>query len=227
MSKVFLDVGGHFGESLLAAVDPRWRFDRIYSFEPTSVCLKKLMAFGVDERVRIVPAGLWSSTKEMTIYSPGNLAASVSSSWSGLEGEELCQFRRASDWFAENLTESDQVWMKVNVEGAEIEVINDLLDSGQIKRVHYLVVHFDSERCGRSEEATALKARLVAFGANWESASTAMFGRNATEKCTTWLFLTHGNSCRFRVRRINHNVRASIFRKRKGLRFRLGKGPLH
>jgi len=34
--RIFLDVGGHHGETLDVALDPRWGFDKIYCFEPAS-----------------------------------------------------------------------------------------------------------------------------------------------------------------------------------------------
>jgi len=36
--KVFLDVGAHEGLSLNAVRDAKYAFDRIYCFEPASVC---------------------------------------------------------------------------------------------------------------------------------------------------------------------------------------------
>ena len=31
--KIFLDVGGHEGQSLLSVIDPKYAFDRIFVFE--------------------------------------------------------------------------------------------------------------------------------------------------------------------------------------------------
>jgi hypothetical protein len=43
--KVFLDVGAHLGETLEAALDPRYAFDRIYCFEPAQTCRAQLEAY--------------------------------------------------------------------------------------------------------------------------------------------------------------------------------------
>ena len=43
--RVFLDVGGHVGETLAEVVKPRWAFDRIWTFEPATACLPALEAF--------------------------------------------------------------------------------------------------------------------------------------------------------------------------------------
>ncbi|TFV32571.1 hypothetical protein E4K10_22285 [Streptomyces sp. T1317-0309] len=74
--RVFLDVGGHYGETLDVALDPRWGFEKIYSFEPAKPCRRILRGFH-DSRVSIVPAGLSSRTGQATLFGAGLLGASV------------------------------------------------------------------------------------------------------------------------------------------------------
>jgi len=54
-----------------------------------------------------------------------------------------CQFVRASDWFRDNVSADDEVFLKLNCEGSECEVISDLLDSGEYDKVKATLVDFD------------------------------------------------------------------------------------
>jgi hypothetical protein len=107
---VFLDVGGHMGETVSVAMEPRWGFHRLWTFEPTSVCVSALRELTADDdRVMVVPAGWWSSDTAMDIDDPGLLHASVEAAASRHGRVERCQFIDAASWMAENLGIDDQV----------------------------------------------------------------------------------------------------------------------
>jgi len=74
--KVFLDVGAHEGETVRAVRDPKYRFDRIFCFEPASTCWKALEA-EADRRVTVLRYGLWNRTCHLPLYEPGSLGGSV------------------------------------------------------------------------------------------------------------------------------------------------------
>jgi hypothetical protein len=194
-----------------------WRFDRLWAFEPTSACLPALREFA-DERVEIVHAGLWSSGTEMDIYDPGTLHGSVDSTASRAGTVERCRFLDASAWMAQRISDDDEVWMKINIEAAEIEVLSRLLDTGQIDKVNHLVVHFDVEKVGRGDEAASMRRRLDASGVAWREARDVMFGRTASAKAASWLAFTHGQRRRWWRGRIEHSARHQIFRARRRLR---------
>ncbi|WP_171114536.1 MULTISPECIES: FkbM family methyltransferase [Streptomyces] len=144
--RVFLDVGGHYGETLDVALDPRWGFERIYSFEPAKPCRRILEGFR-DSRVHIVPAGLSSRTGQATLFGAGLLGASVYADKSELgDGHarpETIDLVRATDWLLANTSGDDEIYLKLNCEGSECDVLEDLLDSGSISRVRSIYVDFD------------------------------------------------------------------------------------
>lgn len=214
--KVFLDVGGHEGESLRAALADRWGFDRLWTFEPTSTCLPALRALA-DERVVIVPAGLWKSDTSMDIHDPGALHASVDEAASRGQEVERCEFIDAARWMAENIDPSDIVWMKVNIESAEVEVLSRLIDSGEIRKVDHLVVHFDVEKVGRADAAIPVRSGLDDSGVEWFEARDVLFGRTDSAKVETWLARTHGYRWAFLRRRYEHRLRARIWETRRSL----------
>ncbi|MGW0828112.1 FkbM family methyltransferase [Streptomyces sp. NPDC002845] len=143
--RIFLDVGGHYGEALDVALDPRWGFDKIYSFEPAPPCQRILRGFR-DPRVHVVPAGLSSRSGQATLFGAGLLGASVYAD-KGQPGErvetESIALLRATEWLLANTSEEDEIYLKLNCEGSECDVLEDMLDSGVIGRVRSIYVDFD------------------------------------------------------------------------------------
>jgi hypothetical protein len=53
---------------------------------------------------------------------------------------------RASDWFADNVSPDDVVFMKLNCEGSEVDIVENLLDAGEFGKVYNVVITFDVRR---------------------------------------------------------------------------------
>lgn len=202
----------------MVAMEPQWRFDLIWAFEPTATCIPTLDAM-CDERVEIVRAGLWSSDARMAIHDPGTLHASVDPASSHHGRTEVCHFLDAGQWFRDHIMLGDRVWMKVNIEGAEIDVLGRLIESGQVQKVDFLVVHFDAEKHGRHDEAAQIRERLNSAGVNWREAHEVMFGRTDSAKVRTWLAWTDGQRTYWRRQQVEHIARRWVFlvRRRLGL----------
>lgn len=133
MAKVFLDIGAHLGETLSVVRHPRWGFDKIVCFEPASVCWPQIEAL-VDERVELCRFGLWSEDATMTLHNPGSVGASIAADGGAVIDTMECTFRDAATWFAEYVAESDVVYAKINIEGAEADLIARLFTSGELSR---------------------------------------------------------------------------------------------
>ncbi len=130
----------------------------------------------------VVPAGWWSSDTEMDVHDPGTLHASVLPEASQFGQVERCRFVDAGAWMADNISERDTVWLKINVEASEVEVLERLLDTGEIHKVDHLVVHFDVDRLGRASDAVPVRRRLGEAGIEWREAKDVMFGRTDQQK---------------------------------------------
>jgi len=217
--RVFLDVGGHRGESLSVAMQPRWGFERIWTFEPTARCVAELEAMS-DRRVTVIAAGWWSSDTEMDVHDPGTLHASVLAEASQLGHVERCRFVDAGAWMADNISERDTVWLKLNVEASEVEVLARLLETGEIDKVDHLVVHFDVDRLGRASDAVPVRRRLGEVDIEWREAKDVMFGRTDQQKVATWLAWTEGRRVEFVRHKWEHQLRRRVWRARR----RLGRG---
>ena len=158
--RIFIDVGGHRGWTLGHAVNPRWRFDRIWVFEPARSCLPVLRT-AADDRTEIVNAGWWTSDTELELHDPGTVGASVIAGKARTETVERCQFIDAARWMTEHIRTDDVVWMHLNCEAAEVAILDRLLETGELYKVSYLHVQFDVEKVpGMRYQAAEMRARL-------------------------------------------------------------------
>ena len=142
-------------------------FDRIYAFEPMPKQFAELdRRFG--RAVTALNFGLSNRTGCRNVYgSNENLEASVFSSGATVDGETAtdCEFVAASDWFRENLTDEDKVWAKINCEGSETDILDDLVESGEIWKLHAVTICFDAENIpGQEHRAQQTRHNLDAIG---------------------------------------------------------------
>lgn len=144
--KVFLDVGAHFGETLPAVLDPRFRFDRVYCFEPAPECWPRLRRAG-DGRVVLCRFGLWKETTDVPLYDAGSVRGSIldEARTAGAPASTV-RLVRATEWFRRHLPPDAAVYTKLNVEGSECDILDDLAASGELQRVASTLVHFDVRR---------------------------------------------------------------------------------
>lgn len=227
MRRIFLDVGANTGQSLAAALDPVFRFDKIFCFEPVSDCWHHLESFadarvGCGLRVNIRPFGLWNKTCAKPIFEPGSLGASLWHKDKARSDEsELCQFVRATDWFKENIKgvaaqdwcqihnelaiecrdlnphgeSSDTVFLKLNCEGAECDILDDLLDSGEFRKVSFVMIDFDVRKIASQKHREAeIRERLKDIGfPRVATSKEVMRGPTHEARIKNWLNLVMEN----------------------------------
>lgn len=149
--KIFIDVGGHMGQTLEAVIDPIYSFDKIYCFEPSKLCFQKIQEIK-DLRIEAFNCGLLDVQKKIFLNYPGSEAASIFPTHSAyktpsytenFEKRELCDFISVSDFFINNITMDDYVVMKLNCEGSECSIIRSLLASNQYKKISNVLIDFD------------------------------------------------------------------------------------
>jgi FkbM family methyltransferase len=162
-----VDVGSRNGESLEEFV--RWDFDRIYSFEPMPVQHSRIRErFADDPRVVAYGFGLSDMTGLKHMYGADEHGeASVFATKSDLDASVVSEarFLEAALWFAYVIDDDDDVWLKLNCEGSEVAILNNLMDRDELRRVKAFRVEFDISRVrGHEHEADLLLARLDEYG---------------------------------------------------------------
>lgn len=145
--RVFIDVGAHYGETLDVALNPTWGFDRIHLIEPASACQPLLLQFR-DPRITIHPLAIGAKNGNASLYGTGLLGATLFPSKAQKADPrdittEKVQLVRASEWFRENIPEDAEAFIKFNCEGAECDIIDDLLSCGLGARLTSLYIDFD------------------------------------------------------------------------------------
>jgi FkbM family methyltransferase len=159
--KIFIDVGGHFGETVEAVIDPRFGFDRIYSFEPVARCCREIARIQ-DRRLVVVQAGLLDQTSEKYIFDPGSVAGSIYKDHVHVRNQdkELCKFIEAADFFEKNVSDLDTVYMKLNCEGSECAILENLIKKNEFRKIKEVLIDFDIRKIpsqsGRHEQILEL-----------------------------------------------------------------------
>jgi FkbM family methyltransferase len=141
--KIFLDVGAHLGETLKIALESKYGFDKIYCFEPVPDCCAVLRTFK-DERIVVLEYGLWNKSHTGKIYNPNAKGASLfKDKFDHDVKTQDVKLVSAGRWFKENIKEDDRVYLKINCEGAEVAILNDLIKTEGYKKISVLMVDFD------------------------------------------------------------------------------------
>ena len=148
MSRIFLDVGGHEGQTVELLLQPRFKIDHIFTFEPSPVCLKILhRKFDNNPKVTVCGFGLFSEACDMILHNSGSQGGTIwddyQTTCNPQKRDDLCSFIKASDWFHDNMSEDDEVFLKINAEGSECEIVLDLLNSGEYNKVKATLIDFD------------------------------------------------------------------------------------
>lgn len=163
--KIFLDVGAHTGETLKIALEKKYGFNKIYCFEPVPECCDRLKKFK-DKRVTVYEYGFWDKNKKGEIYAPQTRGASLfKEKFHHKVKSQIIKLVRASGWFKNNLKKGDRVYLKLNCEGAECTILNDLINTNEYKKIDVLMVDFDVRKIPSQKHLmNDMKARLKTLG---------------------------------------------------------------
>jgi FkbM family methyltransferase len=217
--KVFLDVGSNTGQTIREIVEPRYGldriflkygFERIYCFEPVPELQQVIAREYRDPRIVINGVGLWKETCEKPIFSPGLQRGSIFADKVNVDPQHsaICKFVRASDWFREHLTETDEVYLKLNCEGSEVDIIEDLLESNEYRKVTSLGVAFDVKKIpSQRAREIEIKRRLEVCGYRNYVDIEIKHGDSLREKIHSWLLLSGADR-----RSLGNRIRQTVYR---------------
>jgi FkbM family methyltransferase len=192
--KLFLDVGGHYGETAAVALGGDLAFDAVHTFEPDPECVARMQrAFeAAIEAGRLIlhPVALGGADGEITLF--GDNARGGASVVAGMLRDNQRAIRVAKIDIARFLethtTAEDSIFVKLNCEGGEVEILNRLHQSARIAAVRSIMADFDivkssggyfqKRRVLRLYRAEALPLAL---------SEEVMVGRTHAERIKNWL----------------------------------------
>jgi FkbM family methyltransferase len=162
MRKIFLDCGGNNGCSVRmfrGLYDKEEEYE-IYSFEPNPV----FDAWYDDLNVDLIKKAVWINDEELVFYQIENRQAGKESGASTLSKTKALNHKNVivhelkvkgidfSSWLFDNFKPEDEIILKMDIEGAEYEVLNRMCDDDTIKFINKLYVEFHWEKVGLKKE---------------------------------------------------------------------------
>lgn len=142
---VFIDCGFTNGRATKKFFEKKQGNWLIYGFEPNREYHGQTLDLGDRFRVVLIPAAVWSSDCIKTYYM--NRSDHEKNNILGLhegenEQEEMIVCLDLVEWMTRAIQQTDHVILKLDIEGAEFEVLEHLLDTGKMSIVKHLVIEW-------------------------------------------------------------------------------------
>jgi FkbM family methyltransferase len=145
MRKIFLDCGANRGQSIVGAKKQFGSDTEVYSFEAVTVLYNKLVEkWANNPTVHLFNTAVWDKNDKVKIY--------ISTEWSDASTLYLDKFDRKvdkdlynevdsidlSEFIKDNFTPEDYIILKLDIEGAEYDVLYHLAQTGVLEYVNEL-----------------------------------------------------------------------------------------
>lgn len=189
---IFLDVGGHLGQTLEEVLKPLYHFDLVYCFEPFAPHADVIKERFSSPQLRLMEFGLSNVTGPLEFHSNGS--DDIGASLKRREGEvpaiiTRCEFVSASEFFRDHIVDGDTVVMKLNCEGSECDILNDLMDSGEVRKISNVMIDFDVRKYAHLvDEERKLLNRMREIGfSNYLLCDNVMRGKTHQKRIANWL----------------------------------------
>lgn len=181
--RIFLDIGGYRGHSVLAALDPLFSFDRVISFEPVPDLAATIRRIG-DPRLLVLEAALSDFEGSAILYHAGTLAGSLAADAPEyLEQGSKVEVRvlDAATLLPSITTPTDFIRAKFNCEGAEVDIIARLLEKISPQHTDAILqaalVDFDADKIPSKAHRTAqIQASLAERGISYLTPPQCQYG---------------------------------------------------
>jgi len=148
MTQVFVDVGGFEGDACRAALDPIFGFTHAVCYEPVPHCAEAIRKRIPDPRLEVICAGLADRVGEAMIFSPGTVAGSLFGDHRDATGRPPipCTLRKVSIELGPWLRDGARDFLKLNCEGSEIPILEDLLATDLFSKITSVLLDLDARK---------------------------------------------------------------------------------
>ena len=143
MNKYFIDCGAHCGESILAAKEKFGINTNIISFEPIPGLAKQLQEIHRNNpTVQIQNSAVWvnDEVKKIHLSEEYTDGSSLLTSLNNLRPDHYLEIPcfDLSSWISECFDKDDYLILKLDIEGAEYEVLNKMIEDNTISLINEL-----------------------------------------------------------------------------------------
>ena len=192
--KLFIDVGGHNGGTVEIALGRDFAFDEVHTFEPDPECVQVMQRSFATEieagRLTLHPAALGGEDGEATLF--GDNSGGGASIVTGMLHDERRAIRvkkiDVARFLDESVADGDAVFIKLNCEGGEVEILDRLHQSARIDAVKSIMADFDIVK---SSGGYVHKRRILrlyhAKNLPLHVSEAVMVGRTHAERIRNWL----------------------------------------
>jgi len=184
MRKIFIDGGANKGQSTRSFLRewPNAKDFEIFMFEPSPKgevlnILKSLE----NNKISLEPNAIWTHDGEITFYEKASGSQGNTLLHEKTQKEKRSFTHRKikcislSKWIKDNFSEDDYIILKLDIEGAEYDVLPDLKENKVLSFIDLFFCEIHGSKCGKSfEESMELldicsEAGLVAYRWNGET----------------------------------------------------------
>ena len=152
---IVFDLGGYEGQ---------WASDifskylpTIYVFEPFIPYANEIVKrFQKNTKVKVFSFGLGDDNKDLTIYED----ADGTSTFRGSGPSHTMAIKKASAFLIENGIQRIDL-MKINIEGGEYELLEELINSGFVKNIHNIQIQFHDFVPQAKDRMNAIQKKLA------------------------------------------------------------------
>jgi len=158
MKRIFLDCGGNRGQSInFFKTTPLYSEDFIiYSFEPVPMFNEK---YKNREDIIFFDKAVWIDNSDMDFYI-SRRASGVGSTlkkekWSArpdFEHPLRVKCMDFSKWVMENFTKEDYIILKMDIEGAEYDVLEKMIADDSIKYINKAFIEFHFQKMNMNKD---------------------------------------------------------------------------
>jgi FkbM family methyltransferase len=191
--KIFLDVGAHNGQTLKQVIKSIYNFDKIFCFEPMPEQFKHLQEIAKNfNNVSVYNFGLSNKNGIFTIYGDNTDQGASIFPRKDINGAHIktdCQLIKASDFFHNNISDKDIVFMKLNCEGSEVDILEDLAETKEIFKIRNVMIDFDIRKIDNNQyrEQNILKKFQEINFTNYSLCEEIMLGSKHGLRINHWL----------------------------------------
>ena len=164
MRKVFLDCGGHKATSvkMFHKYYPNAKQYEVHSFEANP----HLHKFFKGEKTKLHKKAVWTHNGEVKFWIGRN---ALNQSATVIEGKTTGNFRKKpitvscinfSQWIYDNFKQDDYIVLKLDIEGAEYDVLEQMIEEDSISYINALYIdwHYTKIPIDKSRHFTLLEA---------------------------------------------------------------------